>query len=272
LEFKLPKDISYNFGKGKISYYAQNGVIDAKGYYEDFFIGGTYSDAPVDLEGPKIKLYMNDMSFREDGITSTNPVLLAYISDENGINTTGNGIGHDLTGVLDEEDNTKYLLNDYFEGDLNNYKSGTAYYQFNNLVPGYHTVKVKAWDIYNNSSESTLGFYVGDNNNFIVNKLFCYPNPMRNYTSFQYSHNMPGNHDITLTIYDFSGKIIYSATRSNSEMGFVSEPLYWERTTSSNSLVPPGVYAYTLNIKSTADYSNTIYENSQSGRLIIIPE
>jgi hypothetical protein len=273
-EFKLPKDITYSYGNGKISYYAQNGVIDAKGCYENFYIGGTYPLAYPDFEGPNIKLFMNDSNFVDGGITSSDPVLLAYISDENGINTTGNGIGHDLTAVLLNDNynyNENYTLNDYFEGDLDTYKSGIAYYQLSQLETGNHTIRVKAWDIYNNSSEETLGFFVDNVNDLIINKLFCFPNPMQNYTCFQYSHNLPGNHQVTVKIYDLSGRLIYTINRSNNEQGFVSEPLYWERKSASGTLVSPGVYPYTITVKASTDYSSSIFESTQSGRLIIIP-
>ena len=38
IEFVLPKDIDYTYGKGKIGLYAHNGTIDAEGYFSDFII------------------------------------------------------------------------------------------------------------------------------------------------------------------------------------------------------------------------------------------
>ncbi|NJO70408.1 MAG: hypothetical protein HC830_14990 [Bacteroidetes bacterium] len=60
---------------------------------------------------------MNDTNFVDGGMTNSSPVLLAHISDENGINTTGSGIGHDLVAGLDNIPTENYILNDYFEGD-----------------------------------------------------------------------------------------------------------------------------------------------------------
>ncbi|NJO70407.1 MAG: T9SS type A sorting domain-containing protein [Bacteroidetes bacterium] len=139
------------------------------------------------------------------------------------------------------------------------------------MEEGYHTIYVKAWDIYNNSSEESISFYVESKSDLVINKLFCFPNPMQDYTSFQYSHNLPGNHDVTLSIYDMTGRQIYTVSRTNNEQGFVSEPLYWERKTSADELVSPGVYAYTIRVKASTEYSSDIFESSQNGRLIIIP-
>jgi hypothetical protein len=46
--------------------------------------------------------------------------LLAIIEDKGGINTIGSGIGHDLTGFLDNDPNRSFVLNNYFENDFEN--------------------------------------------------------------------------------------------------------------------------------------------------------
>ena len=51
---------------------------------------------------------MNDTLFRNGGITDKNPILLAIMEDKGGINTTGSGIGHDLTGYLDNDRSNHY--------------------------------------------------------------------------------------------------------------------------------------------------------------------
>ena len=78
----------------------------------------------TDKNGPDIKLYLNDTLFRNGGITDNNPKLLAIIEDKAGINTTGSGIGHDLTGFLDNDRNRSFVLNDYFENDFDNLYQG----------------------------------------------------------------------------------------------------------------------------------------------------
>jgi hypothetical protein len=151
--FIVPKDISYTIGNGKINYYAQNGSFDAHGYFSEFLIGGTSDLSGGDFTGPEIELYLNDVNFRDGGITDKDPVIYARVWDENGINTTGNGIGHDIIGILDGNTNGPFVLNDYYQTSQDSYQGGEVIYQMNDLSTGYHTLSVKIWDVFNNSSE-----------------------------------------------------------------------------------------------------------------------
>lgn len=267
IAFKVPKDISYSFGEGKMSFYAENGIIDAKGSFTDFIIGGTSPDAEVDFDGPELTLFMNDSSFVDGGITNPSPVLIAYIRDENGINTTGNGIGHDLVGVLDGEQTKSYMLNDYFSGDLNSYKSGVVRYPLYDLEEGYHDITVKVWDTYNNSSEATIGFYVAGSNSLALNDVMNYPNPARNSTIFRYEHNQPGSeHNVVLDIFDTAGRLVYRLERNTYEEGYVSSPLMLDFNSGSWPFIAPGVYPYRITVNTSNGYNGI-----QSGKLIIIP-
>lgn len=272
IEFKIPKDISYSFGTGKISYYAQNGIEDAKGYFEDFYIGGTAEYVEPDSEGPEISLFMNDSTFKEGGLTNSSPALLAYIYDESGINTTGNGIGHDIIGILDADYATNLSLNDYYEGELDDFRSGKLYYPLNDLEEGTHEILIKVWDTYNNSSEENINFFVKQSDDgVVIDKVYNYPNPMQEITNFQYSHNMPGEHEVQLEIYDLTGRLIYIYKETNYESGFVSQPITWERNTAEGGYLMPGVYPYRLHVKVTRDNGFEIFSGNQDGRLIIIP-
>jgi hypothetical protein len=261
--FVVPKDISYNLDKGKISYYAENGVIDARGEYKEVFVGGTDYSASIDYEGPDIELYMNDERFEDGGITNNNPYLFARLSDENGINTTGNSIGHDIVATLNSDSQFSYMLNDYYEADIDDYTSGSVHYQLFDLEAGEHTLGLKAWDVFNNSSETFISFVVKDIGDLVVEKLINFPNPANSYTTFQYTHNAPGQHEITLDIFDLAGQLVTSVTRTIEETGFVSEPLTWNISGSSGSRLSDGFYPYRLTVK-TAEGISVL-----SGKLII---
>ena len=126
--FIVPKDIAYNYGAGKISYYAVNDdgekPIDANGVESDFVIGGTADDIVYDYDGANLSLFMNDTLFIDGGITDENPTLLAHISDASGINTVGNGIGHDITAILDGNTASPYVLNDFYEAVKDDFTRG----------------------------------------------------------------------------------------------------------------------------------------------------
>ncbi|MEO1628160.1 MAG: type IX secretion system sortase PorU, partial [Bacteroidota bacterium] len=97
-DFVVPKDIDYNFGLGKISYYAEDGrQNDARGFFENVIIGGASSEKFADDQGPLVEVFMNNEDFIFGGQTDESPTLLVKLSDDNGINVAGNSIGHDLS-------------------------------------------------------------------------------------------------------------------------------------------------------------------------------
>ena len=170
--FIVPRDIDYSFGTGKISYYANDDKEDMNGSFNDIIVGGFYKNLLTDTIGPEIKLFMNDTLFKNGGITDSNPMLLAIISDKSGINTTGSGIGHDLTGYLDNDPNNSFVLNNYFENDFDDYTSGRINYDLTGLTEGNHSLTLKAWDNYNNSSEKTIAFQVITEGKFSTEKSY----------------------------------------------------------------------------------------------------
>jgi hypothetical protein len=247
--FVVPKDISYSIGNGKISYYATNSNIDAKGQYTDMFVGGTNENANIDNQGPEIQLYMNDERFKDGGMTNRDPYLLAKLYDENGINTTGIGIGHDIVAAVDFEDYKSLILNDFYESDADDFRSGKVFYQLSDLGEGEHTLILKAWDVYNNSSDAIIGFVVNESDGLILEKILNYPNPASEITTFQYTHNAPDEvHQILLEIFDLSGRLITSISRNLYESGFVSEPISWNLRNSSGSNLGAGLYPYRLTV------------------------
>ncbi len=255
--FVVPKDISYSIGNGKISYYATNSDIDAKGEFTDVYVGGTDEEASIDAIGPEIQLFMNDERFQDGGMTNSEPYLYAKLYDDNGINTTGIGIGHDIVATLDFEDYNSMVLNDFYESEIDDYRSGKVYYQLSDLEEGEHTLLLKAWDVYNNSSEEMIGFVVTDSDGLLLEKIVNYPNPASDYTTIQYTHNAPDeDHEIVLEIFDLSGRLVTSISRNYYESGFVSIPLSWDLKNSSGSNLGAGLYPYRLTVTTSQGKSH----------------
>jgi len=260
-EFIVPKDINYAFGSGKLSLYAEDSVSDASGNYNAITIGGSFENAQADLEGPEIKVYMNSPTFKSGGITDENPILYVEVMDEFGVNTTGNGIGHDISAELDEDQNL-LMLNAYYESNLNSYKSGVIQYPFNNLEAGSHSVSVKVWDIYNNSSTGTTDFIVLKSENLILKDLLNYPNPFSDYTNISFSHNKAGlDIQIIVDIFDLEGKIVSTIKATETNTGFRSRNIYWDGSGANGA---EGIYIY--RIRATSSDGKT---DEKSGKLII---
>ncbi len=260
--FVVPKDISYVIGQGKIMYYAQNNETDAHGAFTKFKIGGLTDEAVNDNVGPEIKLFMDNEEFNSGEKTSKNPTLLAFLSDENGINTAGTGIGHDITAVLDDDFSNVLVLNNYYQSDINNYKSGTVNFPFKNLAPGIHKLTLKAWDVANNSSQEEIEFEVtGD---FYISKVQNYPNPATNYTYFVFEHNQSGaSLNVMIEIFDQMGRRVEYITTKVGSGGIVSNPVRWDFN-ETRSLLLNGIYIYRI----TAQNEDKLYF-SKSGKMLI---
>lgn len=264
--FIVPRDIAYKFGNGKISLYASNSIIDASGYDNEIIIGGYDDNYSEDNEGPEISLYINNTNFIHGGTTNENPILLAFVSDESGINTTGNGIGHDISATLSTDPNNVKVLNNYYIADINSYKSGAISFPFFNISNGTHTIEFKVWDIHNNSSKSSIDFVVASSGTMALEELFNYPNPVIDFTTFSFEHNQSGEDlEAIIDIYGIDGKFVTRIQEDFYADGYRNNQIKWDVTDQSGNKLSKGVYVYKLSLR-----SNDGIEASQSNRLVII--
>jgi hypothetical protein len=264
--FVVPRDIDYSYGNGKISYYSSDESEDMSGYFTQIIIGGFTDSAITDNEGPQIRLYMNDTLFRNGGVTGSNPRLLAIIEDKEGINTTGSAIGHDLTGFLDNDRSRSFILNGYFENDFDNYTRGKVAYDLGNLSTGNHSVTVKAWDNFNNSSEASLTFHVEPDDKFILKNLINYPNPFTGETRIIAEHNRPDDvFDVIINIFSLDGRIIKILQTRAPSSGFVLTPVIWDGTIEGGRRAGKGIYPFSVTLKTGSGETAIVF-----GRMIIM--
>jgi hypothetical protein len=250
-DFIVPKDIRIAYGKAKISLYAENLATDKTGSDLSIVIGGIDTNAPEDSQGPDIRLFMNDESFVDGGNTSASPVLYAILEDISGINTSITAVDHDIIAILDDNNANPYVLNDYYETELNDYQKGKVKFPFRDLKPGLHTIKFKCWDTYNNPSESTLSFIVVNDNDLILSNVLNYPNPFINYTEFWFNHNKPNETlDVQVQIFTVSGKLIKTLNRSVQSEGLLSRDISWNGLDDFGNKIGKGVYVYKLHVRS----------------------
>ncbi|MFM2135849.1 MAG: hypothetical protein RL021_1249, partial [Bacteroidota bacterium] len=248
--FVVPKDIQFPFGFGKISYYAQNGVSDATGYDTSVVVGGYDNNVSADDAGPQVRLFMNDERFVRGSMTDENPKMLAFISDSSGINAVGSGIGHDMTAELDNDAGKTYVVNDYYENDLNSYQQGKVMFPFEELPAGPHTLKFKVWDVHNNSSEAFTDFIVAESAELALDHVMNYPNPFTTSTTFMFEHNRPNTAlDAQVQIFTVSGKLIKTINATIFNEGFRSEDLSWDGLDDYGDRIGKGVYVYKLKVR-----------------------
>ena len=253
-KFVVPKDIAYNFDRGKISYYAQNQLIDAHGFTKEFVVGGTDPNAADDKKGPEIQLFMNDYNFVYGGLTDENPLFIAKVYDEHGINMAGTGIGHNITVVLDGKTDNIINLNDYYSAAVNSYQEGEVRYPFENLAPGTHKLTFKVWDVYNNSTEEVLEFVVQQYKDITLNRVLNYPNPFTTNTSFWFEHNQPNTVlDVKVQIFTVSGKVVKTIDKVVQTAGYSQnrqDPISWDGLDEYGDKLARGVYIYKLQVRS----------------------
>jgi hypothetical protein len=251
-DFIVPKDIKVAFGKGKLSFYASDEKEDKSGANFDVVVGGINPNATSDTAGPELAIFMNDESFIEGGNTNTSPNLIVSLSDLSGINTSITSIDHDIVAIVDGDQANPIVLNDYYETELNDFTKGKVVYQLRDLSVGLHTVKIKAWDTYNNSSETTLNFMVVSDSGLVLDNVLNYPNPFVNYTEFWFNHNKPNEPlEVQVQIFTVSGKIIQTINQTVQTTGNLSRTINWNGLDDFGNRLGKGVYIYKLKVKST---------------------
>lgn len=261
--FVVPKDVAFKLDKGKILYYAYNETTDAKGYFDGFYIGGAPERTITDNKGPEIEPFLNTTSFKDGDQVGASSVLIANVTDETGINTSGIGIGHDITAVLDGDYSNIMVLNDYFQSDKDDYNSGKIVYPLSDLSEGEHTLTLKVWDVLNNSSEVEIHFVVKDD--FRIESASCYPNPMQGQTKFVFRHNYPDeSFTVKVDVFQITGSLIDSFTTTVGSSGTESLPIDWVPS-DRNIRMRAGVYLFRL----TATTSKGIVADG-SGRLVFV--
>ena len=266
-EFIVPKDIKIAYGKGKLSFYAENGSEDKGGFNFDITVGGINENAPEDNIGPEISLFMNDESFLDGGNTNSSPNLIAVLKDQSGINTSITAVDHDIVAILDGDTNNPIILNDFYQTELNDFTSGKVNYLLRNLEEGPHTLELKAWDTYNNSSEATLNFVVVSDANLNLENVLNYPNPFINYTEFWFNHNKPNEPlEVQIQIFTVSGKLVKTINQQVQTTGNLSREITWNGLDDFGQKIGKGVYIYKLKVRSTI--SNIVSEKYE--KLVIL--
>lgn len=266
VEFYVPKDINYTIGEGRILAYADNKVFDVF-QNQAAQVGDINPHGVNDNEPPKVRLYMNNTNFANGGITNRNPSLLACITDDTGINSTGAGIGHDITTYLDGQIINTIVLNDFYSPgesngclnpNLKDFQKGSVMYPFRNLSVGDHQLTFKVWDINNNSTTATLNFTVKDeaDQSLVINRPLNWPNPFTNKTYIQFEHNCDDILDVNVQIYTITGKLVKTISQT-----VIAEPylqgyrtprqaIEWDGKDDFGATVAKGTYIFKIFAKS----------------------
>ncbi len=251
--FIVPKDIDLRTGKGKLSYYADNGAIDAAGSEKDYYIGGLGNEVKDDGQGPGIKAFMNDEKFVNGGLVNETPVLILKLQDSSGLNTVGTGIGHDMIAILDNNTSNVYVLNDFYEAESGSYQAGTVRFPLSRLEEGFHAMKIRVWDIFNNATEQILEFKVVRKEELELKHVLNYPNPFTTKTNFWFEHNRPSEDLlVTVRIMTITGKVVKTIAKTINTPGNRSDEIEWNGKDDYGEKLGRGVYLYQILVKTRA--------------------
>lgn len=273
--FVVPKDINYQFGNGKISYYAADTdqMTDAAGAFEQVIIGGTNPQAIADDKGPKVEVLMNTEDWIFGSVTNPNPTLLVQLQDDNGINVVGNSIGHDLEAVLDQNTQNSFLLNDFYESDLDDYTKGAVRYPLFKLAEGRHELRVTAWDVANNAAQGYTEFIVAASAEVALQKVLNYPNPFTDRTCFQFDHNMANQEmDVLIQIFTISGRLVKTLESRMVSDGALRQDdcIEWDGRDDYGDRLARGVYLYKVKVRGVLTGASELKGESDFEKLVIL--
>lgn len=248
-EFPVSIDASYSDETCLMSLYAVSNdhAAECHGMNDNFSINSA-GDLDNDSTGPAMFIYLNNPDFRDGDKTNTTPYFVALLSDSDGINATGSGVGHDLELIIDGKVETSYILNSYFKNDFGTFTSGSVGYSIPELEPGDHRLVFRAWDMLGNSSSAMLNFVAVRNLKPNILDISCNPNPATETAIFNISYDRPlTNVTFTVKVYDSYGQIVWKTTTTG-ESDYGHFPITWNLTNSTGARVGGGVYLYRVSV------------------------
>lgn len=246
----IPLDIKYTNGEGMVKLYAVNTdlSLEANGTDKRFTVGGTSGGMTPSTEGPEIEVYLNNPDFKDGEKVNPTPYFYANLSDSDGVNITGNGVGHDLELIIDGREATSYILNPYFENDFGSYTSGKVSFMIPELPDGDHHLYFRAWDVKNNSSAVSLDFVVDASMRPKLTSVALSDNPAHTSTTFLISYDRPNTETtFTIDVYNLYGQKVWTHTeRTATPTGY--HTIKWDLASNNGIALRGGLYVYKVTI------------------------
>lgn len=251
MQLVVPEDINYSNEGGRLVFYAVSGDrrVEANGYNENFTVGGSAENG--DTDGPVIvEMYLNKEDFDNGGRVNATPAFFATLWDKSGINYSGNGLGHDLTLIVDQNPNTTYILNESYQPEFGDYTRGSVLFNIPELSNGSHTLTLRAWDVLNNVSQQSLDFVVDHSLKPAILSVQASQNPAAESTNFLIRHDRAGSAvDLTVEVFNFAGQRMWSHSETQTgSTGVLTVP--WNLTNNVGGRLHAGVYLYRVTMSS----------------------
>src|SRR5690606_22309319 len=123
-------------------------------------------------------------------------------------------------------------------------------YQLPALEPGWHNLKITAWDGANNAGTAMLEFRVVGDEKLVLKNVLNYPNPFTTSTCFWFDHNRPGEElTVQIQIFTISGKLIRTLKNTIFSTGNRSKEIFWDGRDDFGQKLGRGVYIYSITVQ-----------------------
>lgn len=247
--FMFPKNSATEVRKGRMLIYAiaENKNWEASGTNIPT-IRGAAADTLVDHQGPEIVVKPGGKAEGPFQFSSSSIQLEVHIFDESGINISSDIPDKALS--IQINNNSPVMVNELFVSENNSYVSGSLVFTTNGLIEGENSIIIRAWDNLGNGSvyEQEIKVKGSDRVQILSHKV--YPNPASTEANFELHHNQTGkNLILTLTIYEASGRILFTRrdrlVKADAHIG----DLGWFFLRSQTKYPAKGTYIYKLTLQ-----------------------
>jgi hypothetical protein len=266
-QFIVPDDVHAGEKGRLISYVFEDSQNkDYLNYFHPLKLSGIPVNA-TSMGSPQVQLWLEsewrlkqDRTFVEGDYVSTDPLLIAEIEDENGINILGSS-GHKILLILDNS----FEPIDVTSGFVYNVGSctkGELSWQLNDLEEGSHILQLIVFDNFNNATLAETTFKAKSSGKVAIEQMLPYPNPMEKDGYFTFI--ITEDSDITISIYTITGRKIRILKKPSCEAGY--NQVYWDGRDGDGDEIANNTYFYKIKAKQLSNSKVT----EKIGKVIIL--
>ena len=150
-----------------------------------------------------------------------------------------------MTVCIDDDPKQEYVVNSYFTPVAGEFGSGDVYYELPTLSDGKHSLLFTVWDTEGNSSSRSMRFTVKNGLKPQIYSLYPEKSPVSDVARFYLRHDRPDMlMTIKFSIFDWSGREIWSVEQTAMSDMWLSSPIEWNLTDKAGRRVQNGIYLY----------------------------
>lgn len=266
----MPGQVADNFRPAAVQMYAYatDSDLEAIGNDRRLYVYGFREPDQADTTPPAIDSFvLNHSGFTDGATVNCEPMIIAHVSDNVGLNLSQSGIGHQMTLQLDGK-TTFSDVSSYYTPDADGSAAGTINYPLDGLSKGAHELTLRVFDTSGNSSSRTVTFTAADGIAPQIFEVFTDTNPAVDHANFYVRHDRPENIvEVFVTVYNLMGRPVWSSSAKGVSDSDLSTPVVWNLCDAAGRRVPRGIYLYRATI--TTDNAN--YETA-SRRIAVAAE